>query len=96
MAKLAEHTPGPWVAAYDDFGEEIWFGGSGCGTGIVGPAYLGGEGETQKGREHMQADARLISAAPEMLEALKAAIAGKDRWWCMVELAISKAEGREP
>ena len=26
------HTPGPWEASFDEYGDEIWFGGSGCGT----------------------------------------------------------------
>lgn len=57
------HTPGPWDCAWDACGP-YW---------IVGPTgnpvtYLDGEpGEREP-------DARLIAAAPEMLEALKAAL----------------------
>jgi hypothetical protein len=66
-----KHTPGPWKTSYDSYGDEIWFGGEGWGTWMVGPAYIGGQGDTGPGREEMDADARLISAAPEMLDVLQ-------------------------
>lgn len=64
-------TPGPWKAEFDEYGDEIWFGGPGKGTWSVGPAYLGGLGPNDDGLERMKADASLISAAPELLEAVE-------------------------
>lgn len=67
---MSRHTPGPWKTEYDSFGDEIWFGGTGHGTWVVGPAYLGGRGKEPGGLEVMAADARLIAAAPEMYDEL--------------------------
>lgn len=67
------HTPGPWNAEYDDYGDEIWFGGYDCGTWKVGPAYLGGHGNDPVVKATMEADARLISAAPDLLAACEIA-----------------------
>ena len=58
-----KHTPGPWTAEYDNrgnggFGE--WYN--------VGPARVYIVGESS------EADARLIAAAPDLLEALEAAV----------------------
>ena len=60
-------TPGPWAAKYDDYGDEIWFGGEGRGMWTIsdGVAFLGGKSEI------VQANARLIAAAPRLLEALE-------------------------
>lgn len=59
-ALVAKATPGPWDSAYDDYGDEIWFGGYGKGTWTVGPAFLGGDGATPDGKLRMDADAALI------------------------------------
>ena len=59
---MAEHTPGPWEAKLQDFGEELWFDD---GFWEVGPAIVGASSETAA------ADARLISAVPELLAALE-------------------------
>ena len=62
----AKHTPGPWKAVYSEYGEEIWFGGNdGPGMWEIegAEAYLPGDHDEQ---------ARLIAAAPDMLEALRA------------------------
>lgn len=67
------HTPGPWEKEFDDYGEEIWFGGEGRGYWTIGPALLGGEGPSPEGLARMEADAMLIQAAPDMLQALHAA-----------------------
>ena len=61
-----QHTPGSWKAVYSEYGEEIWFGGNdGPGMWEIegAEAYLPGDHDEQ---------ARLIAAAPDMLEALRA------------------------
>ena len=67
------HTPGPWEAEYSDYGEEIWYGGEGAGVwSIKGPkeCYLAGMGdESADEQERAAANARLIAAAPDLLEA---------------------------
>jgi len=55
---MAEHTPGPWTVDYDDDGVEIRAAGDLMGTIIHGGA--------------MDANARLIAAAPMLLQAAKA------------------------
>lgn len=93
----SKHTPGPWVAAdkaswfrgqtHPDEGKIAITAGSG---GVVANAY---------GRDN----ARLIAAAPEMLEALKELrdafkIVSDDDWqhpsYRVALAAIAKAEGR--
>lgn len=105
-----KHTPGPWKAEFWDYGDELWFGGSGAGMWSIGPAYLGGDGPEKEGLERMEADARLIAAAPDLLAALKTFVAeyvelvesGDAGFWDAEEeakviaarAAIAKAEGR--
>lgn len=91
---MAEHTPGPWEAIEDTVrarGSQRAI--ADCGTWHVG---------TQD-----KANARLIAAAPDLLDALKAAVEWIDpdepdlvnREECAADLekaraAIAKAEGR--
>ena len=65
-------TPGPWGAEYEDYGEEIWFGGEGCGTWTVGPCFIGGGGHDTDLARIMDADARFIAAARDLVPALLA------------------------
>jgi hypothetical protein len=60
---MNEHTPGPWEARWSERGQ-YWFIDH----------EQGGEGYTLTKLNCEEADARLISAAPELLEALKNAI----------------------
>jgi hypothetical protein len=95
----AKHAPGPWDVEYFDYGEEIWFGGEGCGTWYVGPCVLGGAGNDPEEKAIMDATARLIAAAPELLAACKACETFADSDGMVnginVRAAIAKAEGRE-
>lgn len=72
----AKHTPGPWIKSkYDETG------GYDCMTGAieVGPACLDGRDYGQEwcqeisedALERMEADARMIAAAPDLLASLK-------------------------
>ena len=84
MSKL---TPGPWVVSYTKFSEVHAENGAVIAvckklTGLV----------------NMQANARLIASAPELLEVLQDAVdrplitEGAD-WWIKVRAAIAKATG---
>lgn len=91
----ARHTPGPW--ATDDANDAPRDVMSHGGRGLVATAYVilrGGEEECPIAC----ANARLIAAAPELLEACKNALEFSDggyRWLNdMLRAAISKAEGR--
>jgi hypothetical protein len=53
--------PGPWPISHNNYGDEIWFGGHGKGMIEVNNFYAGG---------HDLTEAKLISQAPAMLEAL--------------------------
>jgi len=86
----SKHTPGPWMAASRP-------------SSIVGwPVVAPGDGgrsvcNITTGHDQSEANAHLISAAPDLLAALKAVIAIADR--ATVEFdraraAIAKAEGR--
>ena len=65
-----KHTPGPWVIAKTRGSRpdrDIWIGGD------VGPAGMVQEvAEIFTHHDHGKANARLIAAAPEMLDLLKA------------------------
>lgn len=87
----AAHTAGPWRAT-----EPCPVSGwvdivSGEDTGVYVPPL----GSTR--HDNAVANARLIAAAPEMLEALKRLCLGDgaDDDWKAAEAAIAKAEGRD-
>ena len=68
-----KHTPGPWVATHADGNDLIVKSGdievvAGCGW--RGPPYM---------RGNPDADARLIAAAPDLLEALHGVLRVADR-----------------
>lgn len=74
-----KHTPGPW----DMGGIDEWGGYDAMTAGLeVGPVVLDGceygqernKSLTDEQRDRMLADAHLIAAAPELLEALKSAL----------------------
>jgi hypothetical protein len=93
---MSQHTPGPWVVSSID--NTLYVGNS---TAYVARAFLCHpltECESQ-------ANAHLISAAPDLLAALKRMVAitngkGKDTdWfaaWSQADTAIARAEGRTP
>ena len=80
-----QHTPGPWVIRKNDAYEEYWVQ---LEHYTVGPASI----------VFSKADADLIAAAPELLEALEDAAAsledsGKYEAAGMARAAIAKATG---
>jgi hypothetical protein len=98
-------TPGPWPIEYSDYGDELWFGGSGCGLYRIGEriAYLGGDGDDPEKKAVMDANAHLIAASPELYEALEAVrnspVGGSGQLiianslWDQMDAALAKARG---
>jgi len=88
MPDQPQHTPGPWRASIYC----IW-------GGINGDTYVAGT-QTAIGADAQEANARLIAAAPELLEALEAVVAcwnhhdvGKAYVEDLARAAIAKAKG---
>lgn len=67
-----KHTPGPWGYAYDDRGECVIDVGPWCPNvyGRIDPVVAS---VPQDGNDNEEANARLIAAAPDLLEAAKKA-----------------------
>ena len=61
------HTSGTWEIDEDDYGQEIWFGGEGCGMLSVNGFFTGGSKEYPEHCAVRKADAELIAAAPKLL-----------------------------
>ena len=61
---MSKHTPGPWIAG-DDESSDFFLVGPHDGDGIVYQPVV---------KLHNESNARLIAAAPELLEALKACL----------------------
>lgn len=96
---MSQHTPGPW-GAYQLKGHEgsdFWWISAGNRNGWKGASYMQVSGQIG------EANARLIAAAPELLEALEQAAdylaeffeEGREhRVIKLADAAIAKAEGR--
>ena len=80
----AKHTPGPWVAEYNEHGgyDMMWPAVdvklAGSTNSIVALEY--GRNPSPKMIERVWADARLIAAAPAMFEALADLLSESDGW----------------
>jgi len=95
---MSKHTPGPWEAVKrnDGYGDSYM---------LVQTVQEPGGWEIADVRADVpchKANARLISAAPELLEALEALIEETDPMqlnagepWCRVRAAIAKAKGEQ-
>jgi hypothetical protein len=101
------HTPGPWVVGNQDplnFGKQRGNGTEPIGF-VYGPSF---PERSELGREALS-NARLIAAAPELLEALKMGYADtmdyiqrnhlsgaeNNRWLVLARAAIAKATGEQ-
>lgn len=100
------HTPGEWTATEKLSGSEnhrgwaLWATVTGedgepfrCWLGDISPLI---EDDSGNPSTQGQANARLISAAPDLLESLKAVVGLSDRKhnaWDKAHAAIAKAEG---
>lgn len=110
---MAKHTPGPWKLANSGFANapSVIFTGEkspnfGAKYPLQGCDWIAEvkEDESPRGREY-HANARLIAAAPELLEACQIALWIRDKIqerggfgatfeeWDVVEAAIRKAKG---
>lgn len=68
---MSKHTPAPWVARIDEIGVDVFQSKSGFGI-----TQIGNYDELRKANypiEIAEANAKLIAAAPELLEALRSA-----------------------
>jgi hypothetical protein len=102
---MSKHTPGPWGFDPDNWGQSFKAGWGilaldedGC---ALRPAYIHVERNGYDHHEEAEANARLIAAAPELLEALKAKLAARvhnERVKAdeMARAAIAKATGEKP
>ena len=85
---MSKHTPGPWkVQGTPRRGWDIFSLAKGC--------YVAFDEPLREGAISLEGDARLIAAAPELLEALEIALdCAGDAWWAeKAEAAIAKAKG---
>jgi hypothetical protein len=88
----AQHSPGPWVSFYKHKYNE-WHVGVPVSSGSMKLALFPDGCPT----ESPEGDCRLIAAAPDLLQALKAVVALSDRKhdaWDAAHVAIAKAEGK--
>jgi len=91
----AKHTPGPWIAVglwvehSDDRVADI----CNCNTNAMSQEHLG------RSNKEMAANARLIAAAPEMLEALQELVGwvttAPQKYVDAANAAIAKATGND-
>lgn len=97
-----KHTPGPWGLDFDEYGDDPWANGHPHECTVfsdsTGEPVASLEAQTYPpNAKELVANARLIAAAPDLLEALKRAM--RDGWTTeVVERsmdAIAKATGRE-
>jgi len=93
-----QHTKGKWKVIRNEKEHSVYseYHGSVCKL----PLWYGVK-ETEQGLDEAEANAQLISAAPDMLEALKTTMyilekQGKTEWLCYTDAkaAIAKAEGK--
>lgn len=86
---MGEHTPGPWTSVVVDENDHFTW----C---IVaeGGALVVGEHMREDPDHRSFTDALLIAAAPDLLEACKAALHNRGGRSVLARNAIAKAEGR--
>ena len=94
---MSKHTPGPWTYKLD----KDSFVNFEITTAHDSTSIVGGCGCCDSPWVSSEADARLIAAAPELLEALESLVqrVGGDEWFAewagMARVAIAKAKGEE-
>lgn len=102
-----KHTPGPWVTLPEECDKPyVRIRGTRLGerykiVNVLTPAY---EGFAERETEETRANARLIAAAPELLEALETILEMCDGYvpntskvvWANARAAIAKATGSQP
>lgn len=58
------------IPQYDEYGDEIWFGGHDMGMWTVGPFIAGGKGESKQKSYELASQVALVSVAPDWLTGL--------------------------
>lgn len=88
---MTKHTKGPWQVKFWKAANYVTLHIQACNEKAEWIARI-------ENREESEANAALISAAPEMLEALKLALSlfPNEMRGSLVEAAIAKAEGKTP
>ena len=90
-----KHTPGPWFTHREGF--STVYVEARIGGGLI--QEVAACGPTAEGHEQQEANARLIAAAPDLLEALKwvqrAVVDDSPDMWASISSAIAKAEGNK-
>lgn len=98
---MSKHTPGPWAMPDSGKGRISKVGANGGWDGLIATADCG---DYARSKSEGLANARLIAAAPELLEACQALIAYCDKnppmgdsLWSVQQMraAIAKATGGE-
>ena len=92
---MTDHTPGPWTAKWSKYQDGMFIVQAGMPSNRV-MARFDGDGDGPDEREI--ADAKLISAAPDLLEAIKLLLSSSHDYQTGIaeaEAAIAKAEGRD-
>ncbi len=92
---MSKHTPGPWHHTGREFNDV-----RDSDDELVAVALHLRVGQPQRSVQEAEANARLIAAAPELLEALQQALEFVDGWkelsWCApARAAIAKATGSD-
>lgn len=85
-AVTSGHTPGPWFPTSD---EHYVSPAANLGTLIAILHEAEEDGEAER-----RANARLIAAAPDLLEALKMCVIERSEWLSEARAAIAKATGQ--
>ena len=75
---MSAHTEGPWFCKFDDFDEELHITSAVLEASNMVEICRVGVGFDQPFEAEQQANARLIAAAPELLEAAKLAMEGDE------------------
>ena len=96
---MSKHTAGPWQisGAYKKLDGEIWHPIGPDNGGYIALVIMG-KIDDPTHREAAGGDARLIAAAPDLLEALKRAVDDElgDNWRTEARAAIAAATGEKP
>ena len=92
---MSKHTPGPWAMPDSGQGRISKVGVNGGWDGMIATADCG---DYARSRSEGLANARLIAAAPDLLEALKDAVRDSEspgQWLDESRAAIAKATGEQ-
>lgn len=78
MNNKSKHTPGPWIAEARQHGLAIWADYENAPGEYI--AIINGYEGSKEDRERNRANANLIAAAPELLEALEIFVSSITPW----------------